>query len=123
MPAAANLRWLAACAPGLVMHGLFSIPLQARQRFVLPAWALTVQSATGAVPVYPWQLQRQRRTGNVLFAGSVLMCLPLLAPVWSFGWRPWQVSGDPLAGRELLGRIGPLLASNVASQGLALLGA
>lgn len=49
------------------------------------------------------------------------MCLPLLAPVWSFGWRPWQVKGDALAGRELLGRIGPLLASNLASQGLALL--
>src|SRR3990167_4815563 len=55
------------------------------------------------------------------FAGSVLMCLPLLVPVWSFGWRPWQISGDPLAGRELLGRIGPLLASNVARQRLALL--
>jgi peptidoglycan biosynthesis protein MviN/MurJ (putative lipid II flippase) len=34
--AAANLRWLAACVPGLLVHALFSIPLQARQRFVLP---------------------------------------------------------------------------------------
>ena len=120
--AAANLRWLAACAPGLVMHGLFSIPLQARQRFVLPG----LGSLLFNLPPVLYLFIRGSSSDSTelamsFFAGSVLMCLPLLAPVWSFGWRPWQVSGDPLAGRELLGRIGPLLASNVASQGLALL--
>ncbi|NCE91777.1 lipid II flippase MurJ [Pseudomonas sp. L13] len=120
--AAANLRWLAACAPGLVMHGLFSIPLQARQRFVLPG----LGSLLFNLPPVLYLFVRGSSSDSAelamsFFAGSVLMCLPLLAPVWSFGWRPWQVSGDPLAGRELLGRIGPLLASNVASQGLALL--
>ena len=120
--AAANLRWLAACAPGLVMHGLFSIPLQARQRFVLPG----LGSLLFNLPPVLYLFIRGSSSDSAelamsFFAGSVLMCLPLLAPVWSFGWRPWQVSGDPLAGRELLGRIGPLLASNVASQGLALL--
>lgn len=34
--AAANLCSLAACIPGLLLHALFSIPLHARQRFVLP---------------------------------------------------------------------------------------
>ena len=120
--AAANLRWLAACAPGLVMHGLFSIPLQARQRFVLPG----LGSLLFNLPPVLYLFIRGSSSDSAelamsFFAGSVLMCLPLLAPVWSFGWRPWQISGDPLAGRELLGRIGPLLASNVASQGLALL--
>ena len=120
--AAANLRWLAACAPGLVMHALFSIPLQARQRFVLPG----LGSLLFNLPPVLYLFIRGSSSDSTelamsFFAGSVLMCLPLLAPVWSFGWRPWQVSGDPLAGRELLGRIGPLLASNVASQGLALL--
>ncbi|MCF8989513.1 lipid II flippase MurJ [Pseudomonas carnis] len=120
--AAANLRWLAACAPGLVMHGLFSIPLQARQRFVLPG----LGSLLFNLPPVLYLFIRGSSSDSAelamsFFAGSVLMCLPLLAPVWSFGWRPWQVTGDPLAGRELLGRIGPLLASNVASQGLALL--
>ncbi|XMB52183.1 lipid II flippase MurJ [Pseudomonas fluorescens] len=120
--AAANLRWLAACAPGLVMHALFSIPLQARQRFVLPG----LGSLLFNLPPVLYLFIRGSSSDSAelamsFFAGSVLMCLPLLAPVWSFGWRPWQVSGDPLAGRELLGRIGPLLASNVASQGLALL--
>ncbi|WEJ07518.1 polysaccharide biosynthesis C-terminal domain-containing protein [Pseudomonas sp. FJ2-5-13] len=120
--AAANLRWLAACAPGLVMHGLFSIPLQARQRFVLPG----LGSLLFNLPPVLYLFIRGSSSDSAelamsFFAGSVLMCLPLLAPVWSFGWRPWQVSGDPLAGRELLGRIGPLLASNAASQGLALL--
>ena len=120
--AAANLRWLAACAPGLVMHGLFSIPLQARQRFVLPG----LGSLLFNLPPVLYLFIRGSSSDSAelamsFFAGSVLMCLPLLVPVWSFGWRPWQVTGDPLAGRELLGRIGPLLASNVASQGLALL--
>ena len=120
--AAANLRWLAACAPGLVMHGLFSIPLQARQRFVLPG----LGSLLFNLPPVLYLFIRGSSSDSAelamsFFAGSVLMCLPLLAPVWSLGWRPWQVTGDPLAGRELLGRIGPLLASNVASQGLALL--
>ncbi|RFD30743.1 hypothetical protein CER19_07815 [Pseudomonas sp. GL93] len=120
--AAANLRWLAACAPGLVMHGLFSIPLQARQRFVLPG----LGSLLFNLPPVLYLFIRGSSSDSAelamsFFAGSVLMCLPLLVPVWSFGWRPWQVSGDSLAGRELLGRIGPLLASNVASQGLALL--
>lgn len=36
-------------------------------------------------------------------------------------WRPWHLSRPPGAGRELLKRIGPLLSSNLASQGLALL--
>ncbi len=120
--AAANLRWLAACAPGLVMHGLFSIPLQARQRFVLPG----LGSLLFNLPPVLYLFIRGSSSDSAelamsFFAGSVLMCLPLLVPVWSFGWRPWQISGDPLAGRELLGRIGPLLASNMASQGLALL--
>jgi len=120
--AAANLRWLAACAPGLVMHGLFSIPLQARQHFVLPG----LGSLLFNLPPVLYLFIRGSSSDSAelamsFFAGSVLMCLPLLVPVWSFGWRPWQISGDPLAGRELLGRIGPLLASNVASQGLALL--
>ncbi|MGC3645925.1 murein biosynthesis integral membrane protein MurJ, partial [Pseudomonas aeruginosa] len=33
--AAANLRVLAWCLPGLMLHALFSIPVQAAERFVL----------------------------------------------------------------------------------------
>ncbi|AZE77829.1 lipid II flippase MurJ [Pseudomonas synxantha] len=120
--AAANLRWLAACAPGLVMHALFSIPLQARQRFVLPGLGSLLFNLPPVLYLFiRGSASDSAELAMCFFAGSVLMCLPLLAPVWSFGWRPWQVTGEALAGRELLGRIGPLLASNVASQGLALL--
>lgn len=120
--AAANLRWLAACAPGLVMHALFSIPLQARQRFVLPGLGSLLFNLPPVLYLFiRGSASDSTELAMSFFAGSVLMCLPLLVPVWSFGWRPWQVAGDALAGRELLGRIGPLLASNVASQGLALL--
>lgn len=120
--AAANLRWLAACAPGLVMHALFSIPLQARQRFVLPGLGSLLFNLPPVLYLFiRGSASDSTELAMSFFAGSVLMCLPLLVPVWSFGWRPWKVAGDALAGRELLGRIGPLLASNVASQGLALL--
>ncbi|KWU52827.1 lipid II flippase MurJ [Pseudomonas palleroniana] len=120
--AAENLSWLAACAPGLMMHSLFSIPLQARQRFVLPG----LGSLLFNLPPVLYLFIRGSSSDSAelamsFFAGSVLMCLPLLVPAWSFGWRPWQVKGDPVAAGELLARIGPLLASNVASQGLALL--
>ncbi len=48
------------------------------------------------------------------------MPLVLLPSLWSEGWRPWhwRLSGVELG--QLGGRIGPLLLSNAASQGLAL---
>jgi peptidoglycan biosynthesis protein MviN/MurJ (putative lipid II flippase) len=53
--------------------------------------------------------------------GSLLMPLALLPSIWRQGWRPWcwQLRLAPL--RELGQRIGPLLLSNGASQGLALI--
>ncbi|MGV8918834.1 MAG: lipid II flippase MurJ [Pseudomonas sp.] len=120
--AQANLQWLAACAPGFLIHALFSIPLQARQRFVLPGLGSLLFNLP---PVLYLFIQGHASVSTELsmafFAGSLLMCLPLLPPIWQAGWRPWVLQGDALAGRELLGRIGPLLASNVASQGLALI--
>ncbi|MGV8429352.1 lipid II flippase MurJ, partial [Pseudomonas aeruginosa] len=52
--------------------------------------------------------------------GSLLMPLVLLPSLWIEGWRPWhwRLSGTELG--ELGGRIAPLLLSNAASQGLAL---
>ncbi len=45
----------------------------------------------------------------------------LLPSLLRSGWKPWQPARAPGAGRELLKQIGPLLSSNLASQGLGLL--
>jgi murein biosynthesis integral membrane protein MurJ len=120
--ATANLRWLAASAPGLVIHGLFSIPLQARQRFVLPGLGSLLFNLPPVLYLFlRGQASVSAELSMACFAGSLLMCLPLLPPIWQSGWRPWRMRGEALAGRELLELIGPLLISNLASQGLALL--
>jgi polysaccharide biosynthesis protein PslK len=117
-----NLYLLAACVPGFVLHALLSIPLQARERFVLaglgslmfnlPAVAYLGLQSTDSQPQY---------LALACLLGSVLMPLSLLIPVWRLGWRPCSRSAEQGAGRELLRKLGPLLGSNLASQGLALL--
>ena len=120
--AATNLRWLAASVPGLLVHALFSIPLQARQRFVLPALGSLLFNLPPVLYLF-WRghASLSNELSMAFVAGSLLMCVPLLPPIWRSGWRPWHVRGEARAGRELLGRIGPLMVSNLASQGLALL--
>lgn len=119
--AAVNLRLLAACVPGLLLHALFSIPLQARQRFVLAGLGSLLFNLPPVLYLLfygPTSLSSGLSLAFV--AGSLLMCASLLPSAWHVGWRPWQVQGEAGAGRELMTRIGPLLTSNLASQGLAL---
>jgi murein biosynthesis integral membrane protein MurJ len=117
-----SLQLLALCAPGLLLHGLFSVPLQARERFVLaglgsllfnlpPVLLLASLGATAQ----PQQLAQS------CLLGSLLMPLVLIPTMLNLGWRPWRWQHSYASGRELLGQLGPLLASNLASQSLALL--
>jgi peptidoglycan biosynthesis protein MviN/MurJ (putative lipid II flippase) len=120
--AVANLHRLAACIPGLLLHALFSIPLQARQRFVLPGLGSLLFNLPPVLYLFSYgQASRGSGLSMAFFAGSLLMCLSLLPAIWQFGWRPWRIRGEAGAARELLIRLGPLLTSNLASQGLALL--
>jgi len=120
--ASSNLQILAWCVPGLMLHGLFSIPLQAGERFVLAGLGSLLFNLP---PVTYLALAGTTSQPHALalacLAGSLLMPLALLPSVWRQGWRPWrwQLSVAPL--RELGQRIGPLLLSNGASQGLALI--
>ncbi|WP_109513122.1 lipid II flippase MurJ [Pseudomonas ovata] len=120
--AANSLQWLAWCAPGFVLHALLCVPLQARARFVLaglgsllfnlpPVLYLAVQGHVAS----PMGL------AGACLLGSLLMPAVLLPSLCRLGWRPWQRDAETFAVRELLQRIGPLLGSNLASQGLALL--
>ncbi|MCD5975055.1 lipid II flippase MurJ [Pseudomonas quasicaspiana] len=120
--AGSSLQWLAWCAPGFLLHALLCVPLQARSRFVmaglgsllfnLPPVIYLAVASHAATPV-----------GLALSCvlGSLLMPGTLLPTLYRMGWKPWHWQAEPGIGRELLQRIGPLLSSNLASQGLALL--
>ncbi|MGC5701061.1 murein biosynthesis integral membrane protein MurJ [Pseudomonas sp. NFXW11] len=120
--ASGGLHWLAWCAPGFILHSLFCVPLQARARFVLAGLGSLLFNLP---PVIYLVSLHQASTPDGLAAacllGSVLMPTALLPSLLRDGWRPWRLEAAPGAGRELLQRIGPLLSSNLASQGLALL--
>jgi murein biosynthesis integral membrane protein MurJ len=120
--ASASLQWLAWSAPGFLLHALLCVPLQARSRFVLAGLGSLLFNLP---PVIYLTLMRHAATPTGLASacvlGSLLMPAALLPTLLRDGWTPWRLSRAPGAGRELLQRIGPLLSSNLASQGLALL--
>ncbi|MEE4622178.1 lipid II flippase MurJ [Pseudomonas alliivorans] len=120
--ASSGLRWLAWCAPGFMLHGLLCVPLQARSRFVLAGLGSllfnlppVIYLATLGHAATPTGL------ASACVSGSLLMPAVLLPSLYRSGWRPWQWKAESGVVRELLQRIGPLLSSNLASQGLALL--
>ncbi|WP_220814967.1 lipid II flippase MurJ [Pseudomonas paralcaligenes] len=117
-----SLQLLAWCVPGFLLHALLCIPLQAHARFVLAGMGSLLFNLP---PVVYLALQGGQAEPAGLAAscvvGSLLMPLALLPAMRGMGWRPWRVRADDDCGRQLLGRLGPLLASTLASQGLALL--
>ncbi|WP_122501349.1 lipid II flippase MurJ [Pseudomonas viridiflava] len=120
--ASSGLRWLAWCAPGFMLHGLLCVPLQARSRFVLAGLGSLLFNLP---PVIYLAVLGHAATPTGLASacvlGSLLMPGVLLPSLYRSGWRPWQWQAEAGVVRELLQRIGPLLSSNLASQGLALL--
>ncbi|RMT84050.1 lipid II flippase MurJ [Pseudomonas viridiflava] len=120
--AASGLRWLAWCAPGFMLHGLLCIPLQARSRFVLAGLgSLLFNLPPVAYLAVLGHAATPTGLASACVLGSVLMPGVLLPSLYHCGWRPWQWQAEAGVVRELLQRIGPLLSSNLASQGLALL--
>lgn len=117
-----SLQLLAWCVPGFLLHALLCIPLQAHARFVLAGMGSLLFNLP---PVVYLALQGSQAEPAGLAAscvvGSLLMPLALLPAMRGMGWRPWHVRADDDCSRQLLGRLGPLLASTLASQGLALL--
>ena len=118
--AAANLRILAWCVPGLMLHALFSIPCRPPS---VSSWLGSARCCSTCRRCSTWPCTARPASEQLALAcllGSLLMPLVLLPSLWIEGWRPWhwRLSGVELG--ELGGRIGPLLLSNAASQGLAL---
>ncbi|GFM59190.1 Membrane protein PslK [Pseudomonas cichorii] len=117
-----GLHWLAWCAPGFLLHALLCIPLQARSRFVLAGLGSLLFNLPPVI--YLAVLSHSATLSGLALAcvlGSLLMPGVLLPTLYRSGWRPWHWQSEHGAVRELLQRIGPLLSSNLASQGLALL--
>ena len=117
-----SLMLLAACIPGLFLHAILSIPLQARERFVLVGLG-SLMFNLPAVAYLGWRgaASQPAELALACVLGSLLMPLSLLPAGWRLGWRPWARQREAGAAHELLARMGPLLASNLASHGLALL--
>jgi len=117
-----SLHLLAWCIPGFMLHALLCIPLQAHARFVLAGLGSLLFNLP---PVLYLALKGgQAEPAGVALSclvGSLLMPLLLFPAMRGMGWRPWRVQADRSCGQQLLQRLGPLLASTLASQGLALL--
>ncbi|TXH92609.1 MAG: murein biosynthesis integral membrane protein MurJ [Pseudomonas sp.] len=117
-----TLRLLAWCIPGFVLHALLSVPLQASERFVMAGLGSVLFNAPPVI--YLASTGTQSSVSGVAEAcvlGSVLMAGSLLPWQWKQGWRPWRSNGSLQALRLLGQRMLPLVGSNAASQGLALL--
>lgn len=122
MRAAQSLQLLAWCVPGFMLHALLCVPLQAHARFVLAGIGSLLFNLP---PVIYLAFAGEQATPSGLasscLVGSWLMPLALLPAMRGMGWRPWRVGADSDCGQQLLKRLGPLLVSTLASQGLALL--
>ncbi len=117
-----SLTLLAWCAPGFMLQALFTIPLQAASRFTLAGLG---SLAFNLPPVLYLALCGKASTAGGLalscLAGSLLMPALLAPSMFALGWRPWRFARSHGETARLFRQLGPLLVSNVASQGLALL--
>lgn len=120
--AASSLLVLAGVIPMLLIHALAAAVGQAQQRFLVAGLGSFLYNLP---PVLLLLIQRgatdEHSLSLAFVAGGVLMLLSILPLLWRDGWRPWrwQWQGHDVA--ELYRRLGPLLASAGASQGLVLL--
>lgn len=110
--AAANLRVLAWCVPGLMLHALFSIPLQAAERFVLAGLGSLLFNLPPVLYLaLHGQASQPEQLALACLLGSLLMPLVLLPSLWIEGWRPWhwRLSGTELGERYDAARIDAFL--------------
>ncbi len=117
-----DFRVLIWCVPLFFLHAVFTIVLQAQQRYLLAGLGSFLFNL---LPVSWLLIAGNAATSDELalafFLGSIAMLVVLIPSGVAMGWRPWQLSGGFSVGRELWGKLAPLLLSNFASQALTLL--
>lgn len=122
LAAVEDFKLLIWCVPLFFLHAVFTVILQAQQRYILAGLGSFLFN------LFPvgWLLvaRSEATTQDLSFAfilGSFAMLSVLIPSAIALGWRPWLMRGALTVGRELWGKLGPLLLSNAASQGLTLL--
>ena len=120
--AASSLLVLSGVVPLLLVHALAAAVGQAQQRFLVAGLGSFLYN----LPAVLLLLLRRSATDERSLAwafvvGAVLMLLSVLPLLWHGGWRPWRWRWQAADARGLYARLGPLLVSAGASQGLVLL--
>lgn len=114
-----NLQVLAWCVPALALHALFSAMYSLKQRFLLVGLGSFWFNLPG-VAYLAWLGHAADPQGfawmNVL--GSALMLVSLLPRAGAMGWD-WRARPHWASVPEFYRKLGPLLASTMASHGLA----
>ncbi len=120
--AASSLLILSCVVPMLLVHALAAAVGQAQQRFLVAGLGSFLYNLP---PVLLLLMQRgatdERSLSWAFVVGGILMLLSVLPLLWRGGWRPWRWGWQSHEISALYGRLGPLLASAGASQGLVLL--
>ncbi|HZK25062.1 MAG TPA: lipid II flippase MurJ [Oscillospiraceae bacterium] len=122
LAAVADFKLLIWCVPLFFLHAVFTVILQAQQRYILAGLGSFLFNL---FPVGWLLIARSEVTTQGLslafILGSFAMLSVLIPSAITLGWRPWLMRGALRVGAELWGKLGPLLLSNAASQGLTLL--
>lgn len=120
--AASSLLILSCVVPMLLVHALAAAIGQAQQRFLVAGLGSFLYNLPAVLLLL---MQRsatnERDLAWAFVAGAVLMLLSVLPLLWRGGWRPWRWYWQQADAHGLYSRLGPLLASAGASQGLVLL--
>lgn len=120
--AAASLTVLAATVPLLLLHALAASVAQAQERFLVAGLGSFLYNLPAVALLL---LQRgdtdEYRLCWAFVLGALLMLASMLPVLWRSGWRPWRWRWQWADILVLYRRLGPLLASAGASQGLVLL--
>lgn len=120
--AASLLQMLAWTLPLLLLHALVAVVLQARERFVLVGLASLLYNAPAvACLAFRGYAIDGTDLASAFIAGAVLMLAGVLPAAWSDGWRIWRGHWRSEYFTSLCRKVGALLLSASASQGLALL--
>lgn len=122
LAAASDFKLLIWCVPLFFLHAVFTVMLQAQQRYILAGLGSFLFNI---VPVCWLLMNRSSVTTHELswafIVGSFAMFLVLVPRAVMGGWRPWLWQGGLSVGREIWQMLAPLLLSNLASHGLTLL--
>jgi len=120
--AASSLMLLAWTVPLVMVHALAAAVGQAKEHFMLAGLGSFLYNLPAVIVLLLQRSHTQERTLALAFvAGAVLMMLSVLPLLWRAGWRPWQWNWNGSDARALYRKLGPLLVSAGASQGLVLL--